>query len=235
MKFIHGQRTELRYDEMTPLDKAINEYQKKADEYYKKKLEIDKLPPDARKVRQQELNNAKQFLEHQRMNAESYASIQAGLDKYRDKGREITKGTSAEKDTKLEELIQEPHHPASVLAQLLVADGRPKPSGQHSSHHIVPGIGKSREANLARVYMHLLGIQINDPDNGVWLPMYKKHTPHWTMPDAKGHLEYHTIGYENWVYNRIRVRSGEQFVRMELRKIADLLILNKLPEAARKK
>lgn len=96
MEFIQGQRTELKYHEMTPLDKAINEYQRKADEHFKKQLEIDKLPPDIRNKRQKELDSAKRFLEHQRMNAENYAAIQAGLDQYREQGRNATQGTKSE-------------------------------------------------------------------------------------------------------------------------------------------
>lgn len=117
---------------------------------------------------------------------------------------------------------------------MLLADGRPKPSSQHSPHHIVPGLGRTRFANLARVLLHRIGIRINDPDNGVWLPMYRKFTPHWSMPEAKGHIEYHTNGYERWIYNRIRIRTGEAFIRMELRTVASLMETNTLPDETKK-
>jgi len=235
MKFIQGTRSELRYDEMNPLDRAINEYSRKASEYFKKQLELEKLPPDVREKRKRELVEAKRFLEHQRMNAENYASIQASLDLYREQGRNATKGSRSEVAIKQEALVNEGHHPTSVLAKMLVADGQPKPSSRHSPHHIVPGRGKTKNAYLARVYIHGFGIRINDPDNGVWLPMYKKYTPHWSMPEAKGHLEYHTEGYEAWVARRIQGRSGEAFIRMELQTIADLLRRNSLPDEAGKK
>ncbi|WP_086933879.1 AHH domain-containing protein [Agarilytica rhodophyticola] len=235
MEFIQGQRTELKYHEMTPLDKAINEYQRKADEYFKKQLEIDKLPPDIRNKRQKELDSAKRFLEHQRMNAESYAQIQAGLDKYREEGKNATQGPYSEVRKKQQALIKEAHHPTSVLAKMLIADGRPKPSSQHAPHHLAPGIGKTPNSYTLRVHLHFHGIRINDPDNGVWLPMYKKFTPHWSMPEAKGHLEYHTKGYEQWLARMIMIRTSEHLIRMQLRMVADLLTRNALPDEARRK
>lgn len=235
MKFIHGERTELKYNEMTPLDKAINEYTKKANDYYKKKLDIDKLPADVRKQRKHELDEAKCFLEHQRMNAESYASIQAGLDTYRQHGRDAAQGSLSDIATKQEALVKEPHHPTSVLNKMLVADARPRPSAQHTAHHIVPGRGKTRFAYLARVHIHGYGIRINDPDNGVWLPTYKKHIPHWSMPKAKGHLEYHTEGYERWIELKLKGRRNEALIRMELQNIANMLERNDLPKEAERK
>tara|TARA_R110000868_G_scaffold377197_1_gene642479 strand:+ start:284 stop:412 length:129 start_codon:yes stop_codon:yes gene_type:complete len=41
MAMKQGQGSGAHYHELTPLDRAIDEYTKKADEYYKKKLEID--------------------------------------------------------------------------------------------------------------------------------------------------------------------------------------------------
>lgn len=231
----HGVRTELRYDEMNALDKAIDQYSKAAEEYYKIERESSNLPPDIRKKREAELATAKRFLEHQRMNAENYASIQAQLDTYREQGRAATQGPRSEIADKQRALLEEKHHPTELLAKLMAADGKPRPSKQHTAHHVSPGKGKSKAANLARVHMHRFGIRVNDPDNGVWLPTYKKYTPHWSMPDAKGHLEYHTIGYESWVTQKIRARRDESLIRMELNLIGDLLKANNLPQEARKK
>jgi len=50
----------------------------------------------------------------------------------------------------------------------------PKPSANHTAHHIVPGKGKTKGAVRARIRLHLYGIRINDPGNGVWLPTYSK-------------------------------------------------------------
>lgn len=232
---IHGKRTTLHYYEMTPLDKAIDAYQKKAEQYFATKNEIENAPADVRKQREIELRKIKDELEHQRMNAESYASIQAQLDAYREVGRTATKGNRSEVVQKQRTLHAEDHHTTAVLEEMMRADGIPKPSSQHTAHHVIPGTGKTKNANLARVHMHRFGVRINDPDNGVYLPMYKKYTPHWSMPDSKGHLEYHTEGYEDWVRRKIQVKSGETFIRMELKLIGELLKINKLPDEARKK
>lgn len=74
--------------------------------------------------------------------------------------------------------------------------------------------------------MHLNSIRINDPDNGVWLPANKKHTPHWSMPAAMGHLEYHTHKYEYKVAQRIRLRNTETQIRTELNIIGKQMQLN---------
>lgn len=109
----------------------------------------------------------------------------------------------------------------------------PKPSPQHTAHHIVPGKGRTVHSARARSRIHLFGIRINDPDNGVWLPSASKYTPNWSMPEALGHKQYHTEGYEKWVSMRLRNQSSETFARQELRMIALLLEQNKLPPEAR--
>lgn len=232
---VHGKRTTLHYYEMTLLDRAIDAYHKKAEQYFTTKNEIENAPIDVRKQREIELRKIKAELDHQRMNAESYAFIQAQLDTYREAGREATKGKRSEVAQKQRTLQAEAHHTTEILEEMMKADASPKPSSQHTAHHIVPGTGKTKDANLARVHMHRFGVRINDPDNGVYLPMYKKYTPHWSMPDSKGHLEYHTEGYEGWVRKKIQVKSGEAFIRIELRLIGELLKTNKLPDEARKK
>jgi len=235
MEFAHGVRTGLRYEEMTPLDRAINQYQKVAEDYYKKKNEVENALPHVKEKRQKELETAKRFLEHQRMNAENYAGVQAQLDAYRQQGRSATKGSRSEIADKQRGLMSEGHHPTDTLALLMAAEGKPRPSSQHTAHHIAPGKGKTKYANLARVHLHRFGIRINDPDNGVWLPTYKKYTPHWSMPESKGHLQYHTHGYENWIQRKVRSRRDERLIRMELNMIGALLKTNNLPEEARKK
>lgn len=236
MKFINGISTELRYDEMTALDRAIDQYSKQADKYFKEKLKIDNLPINVRNKRIEELQKAKAFLEHQRMNAESYAAIQVGLDKYQEQGRSAMKGSRSEVVEKQRALMAEKHHPTKILASMMKSAANPPPSSIHTAHHIIPGKGKvykTKEGNLARVHMHRFGIRINDPDNGVWLPRYKKHTPHWSMPESKGHLEYHTKNYERWAERKVRSHRTEFAIRSQLKTIGNLLQENKLPNEAR--
>tara|TARA_R110000868_G_scaffold377197_1_gene642480 strand:+ start:409 stop:921 length:513 start_codon:yes stop_codon:yes gene_type:complete len=170
------------------------------------------------------------------MNAENYAFIQADLDNYRAEGRDATTGSRADQVQKQKALLAEKHHPTDDLAKLMLAAGKAKPSNVHTAHHVVPGKGKvykTKEAHLARIHMHRYGIRINDPDNGVWLPMYKKHTPHWSMPQSLGHLEYHTKNHERCVERKIRLHTQENAIRSQLNTIGKLLQTNGLPDEAR--
>lgn len=103
------------------------------------------------------------------------------------------------------------------------ADGRPQPSSQHTAHHIIPGKGKTKLASRARLHIHRNGLRINDPDNGTWLVRKKSDTPHWSMPNSLGHLEYHTHNYEIWIYESIRFGRDEQSVRAKLSLIGRML------------
>jgi hypothetical protein len=57
----------------------------------------------------------------------------------------------------------------------------------------------------------------------------------WSMPDSKGHLEYHTEGYESWVLKKMRSKSGEIAIRLELDLIGKMLQENNIPKEAQKK
>ncbi len=239
MKYIHGERTFLYEHEKNNLDRAIDQYNKAADEYHQKQNELESTDPDVRQSREKELHAIKQKLETQRLNLDGMASLQAQLDAYRSVGRDATQGSRKEVTEKQRGLHSEGHHGNDLkqLKQFMQATAKPCPGCNHSAHHIVPGKGKAKtqEAYLARTHIHRFGIRINDPDNGVWLPTYSKHTPLWSMPKSKGHLEYHTEGYERWVRNKLRVKSSEAFIRTELNLIGKLLQQNRLPEEARKK
>ncbi len=237
MKFIHGERTFLYEHEKNLLDRAIDQYNKVADEYYKTKNELKESPPDVRQKREKKLGAIKQKLETQRLCLDGMACLQAQLEAYRSSGKAATEGNRKEVTEKQKVLLAEGHHGAdlALLAKFMQTDAKPRPGSKHTAHHIVPGKGKTSQAYLARTYIHRFGIRINDPDNGVWLPTYSKYTPLWSMPQSKGHLEYHTEGYERWVRNKLRVKSSEAFIRIELNLIGKLLQQNRLPEEARKK
>lgn len=55
------------------------------------------------------------------------------------------------------------------------------------------------------------------------------------MPDALGHKQYHTEGYEKWVSMRLKNQSSQTFIRQELSIIALLLEKNKLSSGVRVK
>ncbi len=238
MEFIHGLRVMLRYDEMSPLDRAINNYYKQAKKYFDALNIAESSPEDIREMRKKELLKVKKHLERERRLMENIVDVQARLELYRVEGRKAVHKPGmpvADFKNKQNELQIEEYHPTGTLEKFMRAVPVPKPSKSHTAHHIVPGKGKTQYAYRARVRIHLFGVRINDPDNGVWLPSYAKHIPHWSMPESLGHLQYHTEGYERWVEKKLRNISGEEFIRMELRLLGLALQQNNLPPEARKK
>lgn len=210
------------------LDQALDNYDTRLTLYYRKLNDLECSAPDVREYRQIEVTEAKRFLDNQRVNAVVLSSIQAKLDAYREAGKELVSGKQQSKRSGLKQLLEERHHPTRLLGKHMHADGKPKPSPQHAAHHIIPGRGKTSHTYLARTHMHINGIRINDPDNGVWLPMHKKHTPHWSMPTARSHLEYHTREYEYKVSRRVVNKLNESLIRKELQLIGVLLQQNHL-------
>lgn len=212
------------------LEVALDHYDRQASRYYRQLKESD---PDAsdevQKQRDAELLTAKKHLRQQRTFLNTMASIQCKLDEYREQGRQAVSGGAKDRQKGTKLLVQEEHHPTDDIEEFMIADGRPKPSSEHTAHHIVPGKGKAVETYQARVHMHFFGIRINDPDNGVWLPTYARYTPHWSMPEALGHLQYHTGYYEVHVSNRVRSKSSEVQIRNELKTIGKLMQVNKIP------
>ncbi|AQT61459.1 AHH domain-containing protein [Cellvibrio sp. PSBB023] len=238
MGFLHGVSTDARYDEMSPLDRALEAYQHKAKKYFKKLNQLESAPQDVRERRKQELAAVKVHLEHERRLMESIADVQAQLEIYRDFGRQaihVAGQSRADSSSRQNSMLAEEHHPTDQLEAFMRAVPNPKPSPNHTAHHITPGKGKTKFAYRARVRMHVLGVRINDPDNGVWLPRFAKHTPHWSMPEALGHLQYHTEGYEKWVADKLQGRSSESALRLELQLIGQRLQENNLPPETRKK
>lgn len=230
-----SQSAETHYKAKSLLDQILDNYDRTAQECFRRKNELEKAPEDVRDKRAKELKEIQRVLELQRMSAECMATVQAGLDAYRQYGRDATKGTRTEVVQKQKVLMAEEHHPTKQLEANMLAAIDPKPGPGHTAHHIVPGRGKTKFANLARVHMHRFAVRINDPDNGVWLPTYKKHTPSFAMPEAKGHLQYHTENYEQWLSLKLRAKMSENFVRTELRLVANMLQTNQLPKEARAK
>lgn len=198
---------------------AVQQYEKLAEQHFKCEKELGASSENVRAKRKAQLDLAKKHLNQQRVVAQCMASIQVKLDEYRAVGRMATEGSRKERALLRKELQMESHHPTILLAKFMLVSNKPKPSSQHAAHHIVPGKGKTKFAYLARVHMLTLGVRINDPDNGVWLPMYKKYVPHWSMPKAKSHLEYHTEKYEYLVSRKVEVQLSEVGLRKTLNQI----------------
>jgi hypothetical protein len=237
-EFLHGTAVNARYDEMSPLDRAIETYNNKAKKYYSDLNKAEKAPKEVRDARKKQLESIKKHLENERRLMETIVDVRARLDAYREAGRNAVRQVGDSRTTGAERrntLLSEEHHPTKVLEEFMRAVPMPKPSPNHTAHHIVPGKGRTVHAARARSRIHLFGIRINDPDNGVWLPSSSRFTPHWSMPDALGHKHYHTEGYEKWMSMRLRNQSSDVFIRQELRLIALILEQNKLPPEARAK
>lgn len=235
MEYKNGVRMTCRYDEMTAVDRAINALIERSEKYFKELNLLEKATPDVREKRKAELAKAKVHLEHERRLAAVIVDVQAELELYRLEGRQSTQGSNLEIAKKQKLLMAEGHYPTDDLEKYMRAVPIPKPSPNHTAHHITPGLGKTKAAYRARLIIHRFGIRINDPDNGAWLPNASKYTPHWSMPNATGHNRYHTFGYETWLLRRLQTRSSETFIRQELRLIGQALQENNLPPEARKK
>ena len=171
------------------LDSALDYYDQLATTYYKQKQSQQDEPTSVKEKREQDLKDIRSHLQNQRARTCVIADIQAQLDSYRTEGRQATVGSRSEVEQKQKILLNEKHHPTEKLEKMMMAACRPKPSQRHSAHHIVAGKGWIKRTYQARVKMHLLGVRINDPDNGVWLPKTKKDLPLWSMPAALAHKQ----------------------------------------------
>jgi hypothetical protein len=211
-----GCRTALLAHEMTPLDLAIAQFEKQAKAYYSKKRQAPPENPDERLKRENELARALEHLKTERRKVAVLAQIQVRLAEYQGWGRKKA-------DDNPFELLEEKHHPTTVLAGNMRADGRPQPSQRHSPHHIVQGKGKHPRTPDVRLNLHLYGIRINDPDNGVWMPRTKADKGHWSMPSAPAHSEIHTFNYETWINFLLSTLEGEEVIRSALVRIRILL------------
>jgi len=226
---------EAAFEKKSLLDIAIDEYDRAAHDFYttnknfakeekgKPKPELTKL----REKRQQKLDQTTRHLQHQRLSLLVMAQVQADLDEYRMAG----KAAVGSRDKKAQQsgltaLQQEKHHGTGLraLEKFLLSDGRPRPSKGHTAHHIVPGKGRAQVMGRAtrnysyqaRALLHVFGIRINDPDNGVWLPKSIAELISYAMPESKSHKQYHTNQYEEYVYRELWPQRSEQSIRNRL-------------------
>lgn len=230
LEYLNGVRISKLYHEMTPLEAAINRYDKIAKNHYSHKNKNLNLTGEERKA---ELIKSQDFLGNERRHLETIAEVQASLVMYRNQGMAATKGTNKEQQQAIAIMKSEEHHPTKDLERLMRAEGIPKPSRHHTAHHILPGKGRWQQVNVARarVHMHVYGIRINDPANGVYLLYKDEYTPHWSMPKSRGHLKYHTAEYEELVSRRVRLFRHIDFIKTELQIIGRILQSNEPKDA----
>ncbi|WP_444995616.1 AHH domain-containing protein [Aliikangiella sp. IMCC44359] len=90
------------------------------------------------------------------------------------------------------ELLKEKHDSAR-LGRFLNASGYAKPAEEFEPHALISG--NHPQARAARIILARLGIRIDMPINGVWLPNFKRNVPHKIMPNAPAHRTVHTGQY----------------------------------------
>lgn len=218
IEYSRGRRITPLVHEMTPLEAAIARFECEASTYFKKReREAPKGESEPeRQSREEALSATLNHLKSERRKIKVFAEIQARLREYQNWGRE-----KSEEDPLA--LLDEPHHPTTVLARNMRADGRPQPSNRHSPHHIVLCKGRQPSTVTARLTLHMNGVRINDPDNGVWMPRAKADKGHWSMPNAPAHSEIHTYNYESWISFIFERLDSEVVVRSALTRVKILL------------
>jgi len=229
LEYLNGIRVHKHYYEMTPLEAAIENYETQA----KKHHTSEDTSNLTKTEREKKLKESLDFLGKERMKLEKTIEVQSLLEAYRAEGNKAITGTKQEAKKAVARMTSEDHHPTELLEKLMRAEGTPKPSRHHTAHHILPGSGQYRQAliSTARVHMHLNGIRINDPANGVYLVTVDKNTPHWSMPKSRGHLKYHTAAYEEWTSRKVVALKGIDRIKTQLQIIGRLLQQNE-PKAA---
>ena len=223
LEYQNGVRVSLLVHEQSPFERMLDRYTAMANKHYAK-TKNSNLNKEERAA---ELKSSLEFLAHERRHLNTIAGIQAELDAYRQAGNKVKQGTKRERSASLTYLEAENHHPTEVLEKYMRAEGVPKPSSKHTAHHIVPGQGKLPViTNRTRVHLHMHGIRINDPANGVYLVHKDEDTPHWSMPKSTGHLTYHTHDYERWLSQKIGALNHVDVIKTQLQIIGRLLQRN---------
>ena len=225
IEYKNGRRiTKFTY-ELSPLDAAMAAFEdniRKHEVLVEKAFDadtIDKLP-ERKKEKQEALN----FLKKERLHLQKIVEIHSRLEIYRKVGAKAHSSHRKTAGRAVKIMVDEEHHPTEDLEEYMRAEGAAKPSSLHTAHHIVPGKGKLRPLTaLTRLHIHRNGIRINDPANGVYLLHKDEYTPHWSMPNSRGHLTYHTHDYERFLSGRIRSLTGTDTIKKHLQIVGRLL------------
>ena len=221
LQYQHGRRITKLIHEMSPLEAAIDRYEKAAKNHLStsnKKSTVTEIE------RKEELRKSLQHLNQQREFLKIIDNVQTKLEAYRNQGMKAVNGTSAEQASAIQAMENEKHHPTQLLEEFMAAEGVPKPTPKHTAHHIVPGKGRvERVTGPTRLHMFFHGIRINDPANGVYLVSKDADTPHWSMPNSRGHKTYHTNEYEHWVASWVQRESSMDHIKTRLQLIGKIL------------
>ena len=108
-------------------------------------------------------------------------------------------------------------HDSQRLGRHLTAAGKPRPGDHYEAHAIVSG--EHKHARAARVILARYRIRIDDPDNGAWLPNFKRNTPAPAMPGAPAHRTIHTQQYYLNITSLLSQVTTERQARQLLQQI----------------
>lgn len=220
LEYHNGVRITPHSHELSPFERMLERYSEMAESYYAAERDTGLT----QEQRQSALGKAKAHLERERGHLQVMADVQGQLAAYRAKGKEATEGSGKQRMEAISLLSAEEHHPTETLEKFMRAEGVPKPSPEHTAHHIVPGKGKLPVVNnQTRMHLHIHGIRINDPANGVYLVAKDAATPHWSMPASRGHLTYHTHEYERWVSQKVTLLRNMDAIKTQLQIIGRIL------------
>lgn len=237
LEYKNGVRLTKLTHEMSPLEMAMARYDEiKENVCHLKGLALNShcntVEPETRleTERKAALAVALKHLECEERTLDTMYEVQTQLDEYRKFGLNATKGNNASRMTTIDMLGAEEHHKQNGLKRLeefMWAEGMPKPSPQHTAHHIVPGKGLLPKINTkTRFHLHKQGIRINDPANGVYLVSKDEFAPHWAMPLSRGHKKYHLHEYEVLLNKKITPIKQIDFIKTQLQIIGQLLQTN---------
>lgn len=220
IEYKNGVRITSMYHELDPLDAAIRRYEEKAEAHFEAIRKKGKLT----KEQQEAKENALAFLNKERRTLDAIASVQGQLAEYRERGLDATRGKDEDQVKAMGMMREEQHHPTAILEGYMRAEAVPKPSPEHTAHHIVPGKGKLKQVTArTRAHLHAFGIRINDPANGVYLLTKDASAPHWLMPHSRGHLKYHTHDYERWISGKVMLQLDIDRIKSQLQEIGRFL------------
>ncbi|WP_168797390.1 AHH domain-containing protein [Lampropedia aestuarii] len=91
--------------------------------------------------------------------------------------------------------------------------GEGRPSDRHRAHHIVMSNSKDPKMVALRDKMNILGLDINDASNGVWLPEIGADRLPAEISTAHKGEGVHGIDYKTKVYDKlINSKNQEEFL-----------------------
>lgn len=96
-------------------------------------------------------------------------------------------------------------HSSSRLGRNMRLAGKPQPDPCCQAHAIIAGTDPA--AASMRGMLAVVGIRVDDPVNGAWLPGYEDNLTLWAMPNAVAHAWLNHDGYHNWLFQDILTES----------------------------